>query len=378
MDFVLKGKFGPNLQRPLHLGHLRVALVNTAYVKVRSAEFVLRLEDTASFDAKPVTSVEEICNNLEWAGVAWTEGLGRGGLHEPYIQSKRFERYFDAAERLLSSGDAYVCDCSRERLDALRQKQMESSSPYRGYDGNCRDRRLSWNRAGAGVLRYRVPHHDGEVEIFDRLRGRPVRKRLAEIEDFILVRSNRIPTYYIACAVDDDEMGVNMMLRANEGEGSALRLELVRKSLGFQPVQCGFLPIMKSDAAWGRPIPLLDALRRRGVDGKRLAVYLLSLGKPRIYESLEAAFEDWASDAPLKGSSGRIPAISMETVESFITSTPSESLPEEKVAALIMARDEARRRKHYDEADRIRSELEDAGISISDGPDGTLWERSIS
>jgi glutamyl/glutaminyl-tRNA synthetase len=216
------------------------------------------------------------------------------------------------------------------------------------------------------------------VEIFDRLRDRPVKKSLAEIEDFVLVRSNRVPTYYLACAVDDDEMGVNLMLRANEGEGSALRLELVRKSLGFQPVQCGFLPIMKSDAAWGGPIPLLDALRSRGVDGKRLAVYLLSLGKPRTYESLEAAFEDWASDAPLKGSSGRIPAISMETVESFTTSAPSGSLPEEKVAALIAARDEARRRKLYDEADRIRSELEDAGISISDGPDGTLWERSIS
>lgn len=380
MGFALKGKFGPSLERPLHLGHLRVALVNTAYVKIHGAEFLLRLEDTASFDKKPATSIGDICTNLEWACVTWTEGLGRGGPHAPYIQSDRLEHYFNAAERLLSSGDAYVCDCSRDRLKELRRKQIESGSTFRGYDGYCRDRRLAWNRKEAGaatkVLRYRVPQHDGEVEIFDQLRACSIKQNLTQIEDFILVRSNRVPTYYLACAVDDEEMGVNLMLRANEGEGSALRLKLVRQSLGFQPVQCGFLPIMRTDAAWGRPIPSLNALRRMGVDGNRLAIYLLSLGKPKMYESLDAAFEGWAADAPLKGANGRVPAMSMETIKSFIAVAPSLSLPDEKVAALIVERDEARRRKQYIKADRIRMELEYAGISISDGPNGTSWERA--
>ena len=150
---------------------------------------MLRIEDT---DRQRSTqeAVDAILDGMEWLGLEHDEG--------PYYQTRRFDRYKEVIQQLLDDGHAYYCNCSRERLDKLREQQMANREKPK-YDGCCREKGLA--AADDTVIRFRNPL-DGEVVINDHVRGTVVIKN-QELDDLIIERSDGTPTYNLTVVVDD-------------------------------------------------------------------------------------------------------------------------------------------------------------------------------
>ena len=195
-------RFPPSPTGSLHVGGARTALFNWLYARHSGGRFVLRIEDT---DTKRSTraSADAIFESLEWMGIDWDEG--------PYFQSQRSEMYAEFIEKLLSSGHAYYCSCSPERLDQMRRKAMVGGGKPK-YDGTCREKQLS--PIDGAVIRFKAPLF-GTTVLADVVKGNIVFEH-DELDDFILVRSDRIPTYNFAVVVDDITMGINTIIRGDD------------------------------------------------------------------------------------------------------------------------------------------------------------------
>ncbi|MBI4305794.1 MAG: glutamate--tRNA ligase [Chloroflexi bacterium] len=205
----------------------------------------MRIEDTDQARLVP-GAVEAILSSLRWLGLDWDEGPDVGGPHAPYIQSERRELYQEAADRLVESGAAYLCDCSPVRLDEVRKRQEALKLPP-GYDGHCRRRdpeELSAaRRAGAAVVvRMKVPPA-GEVTFVDLVRGK-VRFSWATISDFVILKSDGFPTYHLAVVVDDHAMQISHVMRAEEWIASTPRHILIHENLGYTLPTMVHLPLL--------------------------------------------------------------------------------------------------------------------------------------
>jgi glutamyl-tRNA synthetase len=217
-----------------HVGTAYVGLFNFAFAKRHGGQFVLRIEDT---DQERSTRGSElkIYEGLSWLGLEWDEGPDKGGPFGPYRQSERLPIYREHAERLLASGHAYRCFCTRERLDQVRQAQLAAKEDPR-YDRHCRtlDPREAERRAQAGeahVIRLAVPEH-GEIEFRDELRG-DVRFEAARIDDQVLMKSDGFPTYHLAVVVDDHLMGITHVIRGEDWISSTPKHVLLYRAFGW-------------------------------------------------------------------------------------------------------------------------------------------------
>jgi glutamyl-tRNA synthetase len=190
--------------------------------------------------------VEAIMDGLKWLGVDWDEGPDTGGPYGPYFQSERLALYYKAAEKLIADGHAYHCYCSTERLDLMRQMQTQRKQPP-GYDRHCRslDPKEKAQREAEGVtpvVRFKMPltgqtsFHDliwGDVTFDNRL-----------LDDFVLLKSDGFPTYHLANVVDDHEMRMSHVIRAEEWLSSTPRHVLLYGALGYQPPRFAHLPLL--------------------------------------------------------------------------------------------------------------------------------------
>ena len=166
-------RFPPSPSGYLHVGGARTALFSWLFARKHGGAFVLRIEDT-DLERSTAESVNAILEGMTWLGLEYDEG--------PFYQTHRFERYNEVIGRLLDKGLAYRCDCSRERLESLREQQMASSGHVR-YDGRCRDR--TEPREGVEpVVRFKNPL-DGQVVVEDQVRGRVVFEN-AQLDDLII------------------------------------------------------------------------------------------------------------------------------------------------------------------------------------------------
>ncbi|MEZ5142194.1 MAG: glutamate--tRNA ligase [Acidimicrobiales bacterium] len=208
-------RFAPAPTGYLHLGGARTALFNWLFARQQGGELVLRIEDTDA-ERSRFELIEVIYRALEWLGIDW-DG-------EPVHQSDRSELYRAAADTLLASGHAYWCDCTPDDVKA----RAEARGGKPGYDGHCRDRALG---PGPGrVVRFRTPD-DGETAFDDLVRG-PITFANAELEDFVIVRSNGVPMFLVANAVDDPEMGITHIVRGEDLINTTPKVLLLREALG--------------------------------------------------------------------------------------------------------------------------------------------------
>ncbi len=219
-----------------HVGTAYIALFNYAFARRHGGRFILRIEDTDQ-ERSSRSSEEAIFEALRWLGLTWDEGPDRGGPNGPYRQSERLDIYRAHAQRLLDSGAAYRCFCSRERLDALRREQQAAKVEHPGYDRHCRglDPAESSARAAAGeahVVRLAVPD-DGEVVVHDGLRGE-VHFGVAQIDEQVLVKTDGFPTYHLANVVDDHLMGVTHVIRGEEWLTSTPKHVLLYRAFGWE------------------------------------------------------------------------------------------------------------------------------------------------
>lgn len=192
-------RFAPAPTGFLHVGSARSALFNWLFARSTGGELILRIEDTDAALRKP-EFIDAIVKPLQTLGIEWDEG--------PYYQSQRQKFHVDAVNQLVDSGAAYFCNLTREESDALA---ADAGLPA-GYHGWSRDKGLA---DGPGtVVRFRTPD-EGEVVIEDLIRG-TVRFSCAELEDFVIRRSDGSPTFLVANAVDDADMSITHVIRGED------------------------------------------------------------------------------------------------------------------------------------------------------------------
>ncbi|MEL7567671.1 MAG: glutamate--tRNA ligase [Dehalobacterium sp.] len=228
-------RFAPSPTGPLHIGGARSALFNYLFAKQNNGDFILRMEDT-DLERSTKESEENIKSSLKWLGIDWNEGIDLGGPHEPYRQTERLPLYQKAIDRLLSSGHAYYCYCSEEECEAERQRLMEQGETPR-YLGKCRnlteEEKNRFEQEGRKpVVRFRVPDHH-TITIHDMVRGE-VSFETEGMGDYIIVKSDGIPTYNFAVVMDDADMGVTHVIRGEEHLSNTPRQVLIYDALGLK------------------------------------------------------------------------------------------------------------------------------------------------
>ena len=227
---MVRVRFSPAPTGSLHIGSARTALFNWLYARHQQSlgaagVFVLRIEDTDVARSREEWVVG-IQDTLRWLGVDWDEG--------PILQSTRFDTYLAAADRLLAQGDAYECYCTE---DEVRERNDAAIAAGRapGYDGRCRaltpDERVALAAEGRPrTIRFRTPD-EGASTFTDLIRGE-VRVEWSLIHDFVIVRSDRTPIFFLANAVDDLEMGITQVIRGEDLIDSTHRVLALRAALG--------------------------------------------------------------------------------------------------------------------------------------------------
>ncbi|MGI6553845.1 MAG: glutamate--tRNA ligase [Bacillota bacterium] len=233
MDQV-RVRFAPSPTGPFHIGGARSALFNFLFARKYGGKVILRIEDTDR-ERSSRGSEQDIMNSMGWLGITWDEGPDVGGEFGPYRQMERLSIYEKYVQQLFDKGYAYYCYCTEEELEALRQEQMAKGEMVR-YTGRCRDlteeERKAFEAEGRkAVVRFRVPEEE-IIKINDLVRGE-VSFESSGIGDFVIVKSDGVPTYNFAVVVDDHEMGITHVIRAEEHLSNTPRQVLIYNALGI-------------------------------------------------------------------------------------------------------------------------------------------------
>lgn len=228
----IRVRFAPSPTGNLHIGGARTALFNWLFARHYGGKLVLRIDDTDT-ERSTGASRRQILAALKWLGIDWDEGPEAGGPYAPYYQSQRFDLYREYAGRLVAAGKAYYCYCTPEEL-AQRRKAALAAGKAPRYDGRCRHLKPGeqrWLAAGESqpVIRLQVPG-SGETVVRDYFRGE-VSFANDLLDDFIIMKSNGVPTYNFATVVDDVEMKITHILRAEEHLSNTPRQVLVYQAL---------------------------------------------------------------------------------------------------------------------------------------------------
>lgn len=246
MTTKVRARFAPSPTGEPHVGNIRTAIFGWLFARHHGGEFIIRVEDTDQ--ARKVDGATEMMlASLKWLGLDWDEGPDIGGPHGPYEQSQRLQLYRDAVDSLLSTGAAYRCFCTSERLSALREQQQRDGSDRIGYDGKCRDRDSDETRelAKSGeshVVRFRMLD-TGTTEAVDIIRG-DVSFENALYDDFVVLKSDGFPTYHLANVVDDHHMEMTHVTRAVEWLSSLpLHIQLYQ-AFGWDAPEFAHLPLI--------------------------------------------------------------------------------------------------------------------------------------
>lgn len=224
---TVRVRFAPSPTGHLHVGGARTAIFNWLFAKHHKGTFLIRVEDTDQ--ARSTTESEAmVLEDLRWLDVLWDEGPDVGGPHSPYRQSERTEIYHRFASELMKRDVAYRCYCTEEELEAKR-KAAETASRPPHYDLKCWHNRR--NDDAPHAVRFHVPD-DGDVTIHDLIRGDVAWKK-ESLGDFIVVRSDGLPTYNYSVVIDDHEMEITHVIRAEEHLTNTHRQVLIYRAMGW-------------------------------------------------------------------------------------------------------------------------------------------------
>ena len=220
----IRVRFAPSPTGYLHVGGARTALFNWLFARKTGGRFLLRIEDT---DRERSTDAHTrvILDGLTWLGITWDEG--------PFFQGAYSARHRADAERLLAEGMAYRCFCTREELDARRAEAEAAGTGFR-YDRRCyrlagEDIRGRLDAGSPFTIRFLVP--DEEVAWDDAVHGR-ISVRTQELDDFVILRSDRTAIYNLAVVSDDIEMGITHVIRGDDHVSNTPKQILLYRALG--------------------------------------------------------------------------------------------------------------------------------------------------
>ncbi len=218
-------RFPPSPTGYLHIGGARTALYNWLYARKTGGKLILRIEDTDT-ERSTQDSIEGIIEGLEWLGIDWDEG--------PYFQTEFSNDHAKAASKLLSTGQAYKCFCTKEELDKKREAALAAKASL-GYDGTCRslspEQIAEKEEAGIpSVVRFKVPERQGSLGYDDKVLGR-ISCDYKELDDFVIVRSNGKPLYLLCNVVDDIRDRITHIVRGQDHMTNTLKQVLLYEAL---------------------------------------------------------------------------------------------------------------------------------------------------
>jgi glutamyl-tRNA synthetase len=250
------------------VGGVRTALFSWLHARKHGGKFILRIEDT-DLQRSTAESINAILEGMTWLGLEYDEG--------PFYQTQRFDRYNEVIQGLLHNDLAYRCNCSRDRLDRLRETQMQLKQKPR-YDGLCRGKPVESDEPH--VVRFRNPL-DGRVVVDDLVRGKVVFEN-NELDDLILRRTDGSPTYNLTVVVDDLDMGITTVIRGDDHLNNTPRQINILKALSQEPPQYGHVPMILGDdgARLSKRHGAISVMeyRKQGILPEALLNYLVRLG----------------------------------------------------------------------------------------------------
>jgi len=236
----MKLRIAPSPTGQLHIGNARTALFNWLYAKANNGTFLVRIDDTDT-ERSTKEFQKDITENLKWLGLHWDEGIEVGGSHDSYKQSSRFDRYQEVAENLLSRNLAYEDD---------------------------------------GAIRFKVPD-DGSIEFKDYIRG-DMLFNLSDVEDFVILRSDKSPTYHLASTVDDIDYGITIIARGEDILSSTPKHIMLMKAMDASLPDFCHLPLLfgpdgkKLSKRHGDTS--VEAFKNKGILSEAMFNYLCLLG----------------------------------------------------------------------------------------------------
>ena len=226
-------RFAPSPTGFLHIGGARTALFNWLFARHHGGKFLLRIEDTDKARSTN-EAIDAILDGMRWLGLDW-DG------HE-YYQSQFWARHAEIAHRLVERGAAYRCYLTPEELQERRERAQAERRPFR-IDSEWRDRDpIDTPEGSPFVVRLKAPR-DGETVIEDMVQGR-VAVSNAEIDDFVLLRSDGTPTYMLAVVVDDHDMGVTHVIRGDDHLNNAFRQLAIIRAMGWPDPVYAHVPLI--------------------------------------------------------------------------------------------------------------------------------------
>jgi glutamyl-tRNA synthetase len=253
----------------LHVGGARTALFNWLFARHHRGVFILRIEDTDR-SRSTEEDIAAIVDAMRWLELDWDEGPPDPGFR----QTERLDLYRQHAERLVGAGRAYYCDCPPELLERERQEAQRRSETFR-YAGRCRDRGLR-----AGALRLRIPDQ-GATVVNDLIHG-PVTFDHGQLDDWILVRTDGVPTYNFAVVVDDVTMRITHVIRGSDHLSNTPKQMLCYEALGAPVPEFAHVSMIlgpdRSRLSKRHGATSVQAFREDGILAEAMVNYLARLG----------------------------------------------------------------------------------------------------
>jgi nondiscriminating glutamyl-tRNA synthetase len=238
-------RFAPSPTGYLHIGGVRTALYNWLLARKHNGKFILRIEDTDK-ERSTKESMEAILDGFRWLGIDWDEGPEKGGDFGPYFQSERSELYKTEVEKLIASGKAYRCFCTKEELDASKAKAEAEKKTWQ-YDRKClalTEQQIKDNLSHGKTFVVRLKVDPADVSFTDLVHGPISFSNNFNFDDFIIVRSDGSPIYNFAVTVDDALMKITHVLRGDDHISNTPRQILIYRALGHPLPEFGHLPMI--------------------------------------------------------------------------------------------------------------------------------------
>lgn len=236
MNTMVKTRFAPSPTGRMHVGNLRTALYSYLIARHAGGKFMLRIEDTDQ-ERFVEGATDIIYRTLKYAGMTVDEGPDNDGGVGPYVQSERCRQgiYMKYAKQLISTGDAYYCFCTKERLESL--KITAGGNDFGMYDKHClslspEEIQEKLDSGVPYVIRLNVPN-EGTTTFSDEIYG-DITVDNAELDDMILIKSDGFPTYNFANVVDDHLMGITHVVRGNEYLSSSPKYNRIYAAFGWE------------------------------------------------------------------------------------------------------------------------------------------------
>ena len=240
---MVRTRFAPSPTGYLHIGGVRTALFNWLFARKHGGQFILRIDDTDQ-ERNVAEALQPILDGFRWLGLDWDEGAEIGGPHGPYYQSQRLGRYQAAVRQLLDKGLAYYDYATPEELKAEREAAEKAKQTYvysRRWMAATAQERAGFEAQGRqGAVRLKMPR-DGACRFTDLIRG-PVEFQWAKEQDLVVQRANGTCTYNLASVVDDFDMKITHVIRAEEHLPNTPRQIFIAQGLGYPLPEYAHLP----------------------------------------------------------------------------------------------------------------------------------------